>query len=69
MCYEKYSVNIARCFFKSAFLYFFVSALVLGGIFASYIAGSAVAQAMDVQGWCFYFTATLSWASVFASII
>ncbi|MDO5479391.1 MAG: DUF3413 domain-containing protein, partial [Clostridia bacterium] len=40
----------------------------LGGIFASYIAGSAVAQAMDAQGWCFYITATLSWASVFALV-
>jgi len=60
--------NNARCFFKGAFLYFFVSTLVLGGIFASYIAGSAVAQAMDAQGWCFYITATLSWASVFALV-
>lgn len=59
-------VNGGRVFFKSAFLYFFVSALVLGGIFVSYMTGSAVASAMDVQGWCFYVTATLSWAAVFA---
>lgn len=55
-------------FFKSTFLYFFVSALVLGAIFISYIAGSAVAQAMDMQGWCFYITATVSWAAVFALV-
>ena len=61
-------VNSSRCFFKSTFLYFFVSALVLGGIFISYITGSAVAQAMDVQGWCFYIAATVSWAAVFALI-
>lgn len=61
-------VNSSHCFFKSTFLYFFVSALVLGGIFISYITGSAVAQAMDVQGWCFYIAATVSWSAVFALI-
>ena len=60
--------NNARSFFKSTFLYFFVSALVLGAIFISYITGSAVAQAMDTQGWCFYITATVSWAAVFALV-
>lgn len=60
--------NTLRSFFKSTFLYFFVSAVVLGGIFISYIAGSAVAQAMDMQGWCFYITATVSWAAVFSLV-
>lgn len=61
-------VSDTRSFFKSAFLYFFISSLVLGGIFVSYITGGAIAQAMDGEGWCFFITATLSWAAVFALV-
>ena len=42
--------------------------MVLGAVFLSYVGGSAVAQAMDVQGWCFYVTACMSWAAVFALV-
>ena len=55
-------------FFKCSFLYFFITAIVLGGIFLSYLGDGAVAQAMDSQGWAFYATASLSWAAVFALV-
>jgi membrane-anchored protein YejM (alkaline phosphatase superfamily) len=53
-------------FYKSSFIYFFITSIVLGALFVSYLGGSAVAQSMDTQGWCFYVTACMSWAAVFA---
>ena len=57
-----------KSFFKCSFLYYFITSLVLGGIFISYLGDGAVAQAMDARGWAFYATATLSWAAVFALV-
>lgn len=62
----KHATGTSRSFFKSSFLYFFVSSSVLCGIFVSYILGSSVADTMDFAGWSFYIAATLSWAAVYA---
>lgn len=63
---EKHAASVTRSFFKSSFLYFFISSVFLGGIFVSYIWGTTVAATMDFSAWSFYIAAALSWAAVYA---
>lgn len=63
---ETNAKTMKHTFYKSSFIYFFITSIVLGALFVSYLGGSAVAQSMDTQGWCFYVTACMSWAAVFA---